>query len=47
MHDYYKSPWFLTLVAFVIWGCGYIMGDDNRIEREISQVKHCQWERAK
>ena len=39
MHDYYKSPWFLTLVAFVIWGC------DNRIEREISQVKHhCQWE---
>ncbi|MCZ4065920.1 hypothetical protein NB636_08120 [Oxalobacter aliiformigenes] len=31
---YYKSPWFLTLLAVVIWGCGYIAGDDNRIERE-------------
>lgn len=32
--DYYKSPWFLTLVAFAIFGAGYIVGDDNRIEKQ-------------
>lgn len=32
--DYHKSPWFLTLVGLVIFGAGYIVGDDNRIERE-------------
>lgn len=29
-----KSPWFLTLVAFAIFGAGYIVGDDNRIEKQ-------------
>lgn len=32
--DYHKSPWFLTLVGLAIFGAGYIVGDDNRIERE-------------
>ena len=40
-HDYYKNPWFLILVAFVIWGCGYIMADDARIEKQ--QQIACQW----
>lgn len=38
MRDYCKSPWFLTLVAFAIWGCGYIVGDDARIDRETQQL---------
>lgn len=33
-YEFHKSPWFLLLVAFVIWGCGYITADDIRIERE-------------
>lgn len=31
---YYKHPVFLILVAFAIWGCGYITADDKRIEKE-------------
>lgn len=42
--DYYKSPWFLLLVAFAIWGCGYITADDNRIEREQGLKVHYQKE---
>ncbi|EQM95286.1 hypothetical protein [Oxalobacter paraformigenes] len=42
-NDYYKSPWFLTLVAFIIWGCGYIMADDARIEKQ--QRIACQWKK--
>lgn len=33
---FYKSPWFLTLVAVSIWCCGYITAEDNRIEQENS-----------
>lgn len=32
--DFYKSPWFLTLVGIALWSCGYITADDNRIEHE-------------
>lgn len=40
-HEFHKSPWFLTLVGFAIFGIGYIAGDDNRIERgqKSAQVK--------
>ena len=34
MTEFYKSPWFLLLVAVAIWGCGYITADDIRIDRE-------------
>lgn len=37
-HDFHKSPWFLTLVGFAIFGVGYITADDNRIEREQKQL---------
>lgn len=37
-YEFHKSPWFLLLVAFAIWGCGYITADDNRIEREQKQL---------
>ena len=37
-HEFHKSPWFLTLVGFAIFGAGYIVGDDNRIERERKQL---------
>lgn len=33
-YTFYKKPWFLLLVAFAIWGCGYITADDVRIDRE-------------
>lgn len=32
--SYHKHPVFLILVAFAIWGCGYISADDKRIEKE-------------
>ena len=32
--DYHKKPWFLTLAGLAIFGAGYIVGDDNRIEKE-------------
>lgn len=32
--DYYKSPWFLTFVAFALFGAGYIVGDDTRIKKQ-------------
>lgn len=37
-HEFHKSPWFLTLVGFAIFGIGYKAGDDNRIEREQKQT---------
>lgn len=43
-HDYHRQPWFLLLVAFAIWGCGYITADDNRIERE--NKFSCNWTKA-
>lgn len=42
-YKFYKSPWFLLLVAFAIWGCGYITADDIRIEKQ--KQLSCQWER--
>lgn len=36
---FYKSPWFLTLVAIAIWSWGYITADDKRIKRE-NQAQH-------
>lgn len=38
--DYYRKPWFLTLAAFAVWVCGYIMADDTRLENERAQ---CCW----
>lgn len=37
-YEFHKSPWFLTLVGFAIFGMGYITADDNRIEREQNQL---------
>lgn len=37
-YDFHKSPWFLTLVGFAIFGIGYMTADDNRIEREQKQL---------
>lgn len=37
-HEIHKSPWFLTIVGFAIFGIGYKAGDDNRIEREQKQT---------
>ena len=34
MTTFHKSPWFLTIVGLTIFGCGYIVADDSRIERE-------------
>ena len=42
-YKFYKSPWFLLLVAFAIWGCGYITSDDIRIEKQ--KQLSCQWEK--
>lgn len=36
--EFHKSPWFLTLVGFAIFGIGYMTADDNRIEREQKQL---------
>lgn len=44
MAIYYKNPWFLTLVAFAIWGCGYITADDARIEKE--NALNCHWSQS-
>lgn len=43
-YEFYKKPWFLTLVAFVIFGCGYIVADDNRIEQE--NKFSCNWTKS-
>ena len=32
--EFHKSPWFLLLIAFAIFGCGFIAADENRIEKE-------------
>lgn len=34
MTSYHKHPFFSVLVAFAIFGCGYISADDKRIENE-------------
>ena len=43
LHEFYKSPWFLLLVAFAIWGCAYITADDIRIGKQ-HQLR-CQWKK--
>ncbi len=43
-YHFYRKPWFLMLVAFVIFGCGYIVADDARIERE--NKFGCVWSKA-
>ena len=35
MRDYHRSPWFFIL--FSCFGAGYVVADDNRIDRETQQ----------
>ena len=46
MRDYHRSPWFFILVAFSCFGAGYVVADDNRIDRETQQPTGCPAEQS-